>query len=113
LKISNLSLVVLVIQNVKLVTVLNLKIVSLVKLLLSIKMLVSSTYMMRKLKNVTKLVLLTNTKSLMKTSVSLAVKTVLFAIKLTKVDVLPVTLKLFSLLDNVTNLVHKDNTWVN
>jgi len=96
LKIGNHSLVYLVIQNVKLVTVPILKIVSLVKLLLSKPILVSSTYIIQWLKNVTKLVLLTLTKYLMKTSVHLAVKTVKFAIKLTEVHVLLVTPKLFS-----------------
>jgi hypothetical protein len=95
MKIGNHSLVFLVIQNVKLVTVPILKIVSLVKLLLSKPILVSSTYIIKWLKNVTKLVLLTLTKYLMKTSVPLAVKTVMFAIKLTEVHVLLVTPKLF------------------
>lgn len=54
IKISDVQLVMI---GVKLVTVQVLRIVSLVKLLLSNQILVSSTYMMRELKNVTKPVL--------------------------------------------------------
>jgi len=67
--ISKCSHVVLAIQNVKLVTVEIQKTVSLVKLLLSKLMLVSLTYMMKELKNVTKPVLLVLTNYLMKTYV--------------------------------------------
>jgi len=67
--ISKCSHVVLAIQNVKLVTVEIQKTVSLVKLLLSKLMLVSLTYMMKELKNVTKPVLLVLTNYLMKTCV--------------------------------------------
>jgi len=95
LKISKISYAHLVIQNVKLVTVEMLKIVFLVKLLLSDLIPVYSTYMMRELKNVTKPVLLTLTKLLVKTFVLVVEKTALFAIKLTKVIVLLVTIKLF------------------
>jgi len=67
--ISKCSHVVLAIQNVKLVTVEIQKTVSPVKLLLSKLMLLSLTYMMKELKNVTKPVLLVLTNYLMKTCV--------------------------------------------
>lgn len=113
MKINNPLLVSNVILHVKLVMDLILKIVSLVKLLLSKLMSVSSTYIMRKKRPVTKLVLLIHIKSLVKTSVNHAVITVLFAIKLTKVIVLLVTLKLLSLKVNVTFLVQWVSSWVN
>lgn len=112
LKISKISYVQLVMKNVKLVTVVLLKIVFLVKLLHSRVIPVYSTYMMRELKNVTKPVLLTLTKLLVKTFVLVVEKTVLFAIKLTKVIVLLVTIKLFWFYHNVTFLVQKVTTWV-
>jgi hypothetical protein len=95
LKISKISYVQFVMKNVKLVTVVMLKIVFLVKLLHSRVIPVYSTYMMRELKNVTKPVLLTLTKLLVKTFVLVVEKTALFATKLTKVIVLLVTIKLF------------------
>lgn len=113
MKINNPLIVTNVILHVKLVTELILKIVSLVKLLLSNLMSVSSTYIMRKKRPVTKLVLLIHIKQLVKTSVNHAVITVLFAIKLTKVIVLLVTLKLPSLKVNVTFLVQEVSSWAN
>jgi hypothetical protein len=76
MKIKLPSLVFNVIQHVKLVTDLILKIVSLVKLLLSNLMLVSSTFITRKIKPVTKLVLLISINKLVKTYVNHAVITV-------------------------------------
>ena len=76
MKIKLPSLVFNVIQHVKLVTDQILKIVSLVKLLLSNLMLVSSTFITRKIKPVTKLVLLISINKLVKTYVNHAVITV-------------------------------------
>jgi hypothetical protein len=98
---------------VKLVTELILKIVSLAKPLLSNLIPVSLTCITKEKKPVTKLVQLILIKLLVKTSVNHAVKAVMSAIKLTKVNVLPVTVKLLSLKDNATSLVQKDSTWVN